>query len=614
MMSSNQLYIQGRKVEIPEGEVVALTKQVNEVANIDSRKTNLSNDIRVPYYKLNEKHINFAGVATSKSRYPYFFLPAYLVSEGIEVVRNGRAVIKQTQDDQATITLYWGNSDFFERLNFLITELDFTDLNHTFTNTAISTLYDDKEGKVFYSFNELGNGNIDFGLVFKTLFSASTYPSISVVSIIDKILNRIGYTLSGEILNSPDWSSLAIQLQGTTIQPLNLSDLFVESGFFLDGDTFLFAPIINDGGSPASFDNEKYVNKTSLQGAFSFRVFWDASYLFESGAIDEFLFFQFIRVRAVDGTEDLIFQDTIETQFTGGKIYNIATDLEADDYVYMKLIKQGSVDDSNLILGLNSNFRTTNIVTDSLVGECIVSDHIPEITARDLFRTLARIFGIVFVPGQGREIQLKTYKDLEKSKAQNIVYPHPVNVKTVSTSYNPGNYFQNSRVGYVEQKGEQTETVNINIGYLPDNGDLITIDSYLGQSINGLLRFDLFEDGDQNELPLILFNARVFDQAVLPGTWAVSDGSTNVNFTKVVRGDVNGINPQRIATDYYLPLFNIVRSYREVTIKTLINVQQFFEIDNYTAYYFPDLKRFAQIQKVSNFVSNQPTTLKLILL
>lgn len=609
-MSANELYIQGRLIEIPESEVVALSKQVNDIGDLNARKMNLSNDIRVPYFAKNDQHINFAGDPTSTSRYPYNFLPATLKNNGVEIVRNGRALLKATAEDQATITLYWGNSDFFERLNFMLHNIDFSELNHIYSIESVKNLYDTTDGKVFYAFNKLMNQNIS-GSFEPVLRLEKTFASISVPYIVNRIMEKTGYQLEGEILSNDAYTSLAIQLQDATFQPVNVDDLLVEASFLYNtvNEKFEFSDIVSDGGDPDSFpDLIRYVNKSLLAGDFRLEITLGIILFNQPGVV-----FQIIR-NGTEVVENYSFPATSLSQ----TVLKRDILLMPNDELTLNLILPPGFEAAADTFSF-CNFKTLDIQVGQEIptGVSIIQDQIPEITARDFLKMIANIFGLVFVPGTDRIIHLKSYKTLQQSKTDRITYTYYIDPRSIETTFRLDGYFQNSIIGYEDGRFNFASTFQIENNTLSDEGVVVQIPAYLprGTGETSMAEIGLFnEDGEKQKLPMILYNHRVLNQSDLQGTWSLTDGTLTDAFEKIVLGDTEGIKPDRMISDYYAPIIKILGKYRQVTLKTLINVQQFFEIDTYRAYYFPELQRYAQIQKVSNFVEGQMTTLTLILL
>jgi len=111
----DQLYINGRSIELSNKEPVGFTYQVNDIAQLSEPQASYSNRFAVPDTNNNDVALNQSNTVSTNTLAPYRKLPATFIRNGIPIIENGVAVIEGSKGGYE-ITWYSGISDFFSKL------------------------------------------------------------------------------------------------------------------------------------------------------------------------------------------------------------------------------------------------------------------------------------------------------------------------------------------------------------------------------------------------------------------------------------------------------------------------------------------------------------------
>ena len=660
MIRQTDIFLNGRKCTLGEGQVVALTRQINDIGDIKSRQSNLTNTFRIGYFGENEKNLNFAGRPGSMSRYPYRNLPARVVQNGFEVIRNGNAVIQSTGEHSASVTIYWGNNDFFDRLNFPLSELDLSGLDHRFSVGTIFRLGALRNWDVFYPFCEYGNSSIyhsnhlaaeNFSLICMDILKA--YPAVKCSYLLRRISERIGFNFVGSVFDNPDFQTLSIQLQQKTGIFPNKEQYFVKSednrfggDWDIAGWRYLLynhMTVIKDN-HPDSFpqyvsthwqaiqENTGYVNRTGRRGLFKFRIILNHVFKNNMAAVEGFGQESIYRVWVTKGEGGHPITSFTETDsFSTPRQYEFEVLLNPLEFIQIFCITVAGNELSNQP---GSTFETLDIsLPDLKINDFVgIAESMPELTALDFIKTIAQMYGLIFET-TGKEVQWITFRDILKTKGQNAPWTAKIIKDSIRTEYNPGSYYQRNNVMYESGANPEKKTslFELENKALDKQGDLIELEAYLPDIIEkpdvGMVMHIMIYDQRQSkqtiDIPFFLFQERL--QPQVPGQqglrirYAYSEGNINENPAPMFwfgesypAGVIEGITPEAIIQNNYSVLINILKNFKRFTIECFLSEPEFFALSHYNAYYVPELLTFVYVEKISNYVSGKPCQITLI--
>lgn len=135
-MNIVEVYIAGLKLDLKEEDTVALTKQINDIAEIQKRQADYTNRFLCKRTPNNMAIAEMLNVPGNTSTRPYKWAAARIVSNGIAVTNYGIALLQETKNrEEYEYIIYAGNYDLFSKIDGkYITDLDWSDLLHVFTS------------------------------------------------------------------------------------------------------------------------------------------------------------------------------------------------------------------------------------------------------------------------------------------------------------------------------------------------------------------------------------------------------------------------------------------------------------------------------------------------
>lgn len=238
------VYINGEKIET-YNNYFALTRQNNDIADISNRNADFSENIKIPKTSKNISVLETAGLIGRNSEIPYKKNIVEIVDAdtGTHIVKNGYAVLINTEEKEYNLSVFSGNINFFKAIeNLTLTEVGISDLNHikdltnvkdTWTNNTLPYRYiiADYNGKYLTTGNRV---NIDYQV-----------PSASVKYLWERIFNYIDFQYEGAIFTNEEFIDLWLTYPKPVprIAPVfqlisNQNSLIVQQ-YFYDGNALI---------------------------------------------------------------------------------------------------------------------------------------------------------------------------------------------------------------------------------------------------------------------------------------------------------------------------------------------------------------------------------------
>jgi len=203
-----EVYINDNLIELENPNNIGLTFQVFSIFNVEGRSGFLSSPIKAPKTKANNEIFENLSNINSNSNLPYQRNTAKIIQDGLEIVPNGFALIKDTTDSY-NFNVFSGNSSFFDLIKGLnINRLDWTDSNHTYDETTIKASWNDTENFI-YPIIEWGNGIALLSNVLSLDYRA-LIPVAYVRDVLIKSSNEIGYQIKGDFINGSEISRMLL--------------------------------------------------------------------------------------------------------------------------------------------------------------------------------------------------------------------------------------------------------------------------------------------------------------------------------------------------------------------------------------------------------------------
>lgn len=222
---SKLLYINDQLVDLYPNTVLAQTLQAFEIGEPGSVSVPYTNRIRIPKTATNRRVLEFSDDSKSSTTIPYTKHTARYIENGIEIIRNGIADLKETDEGDFSLSIF-SDIGFFDFIkDKKLWDLDFTSLNGFWNLSNIDAVRNATTGIVQPVYD---HGRLTFSSpnILNNTDARSKPPWIYFHTVIDKIFETAGYSKSGAIFTDPVYLALAIPL-GLTFSPP-----FVEAKLF----------------------------------------------------------------------------------------------------------------------------------------------------------------------------------------------------------------------------------------------------------------------------------------------------------------------------------------------------------------------------------------------
>lgn len=208
-----QLFINGQQCDLKGDENISIDYAMFSIEDISKRKGSRSFNFELPKTLNNSRIFKVSEQVNNSTTLPYTKLTARLLDNGVDL---GIKFAELTAVKKGySINLYGDNAGFFDIIkNALLTDLDLSDLNHTYNIATIFASRLNDTGYIYpiinYGIDENVMGNVE------RIFAANfALPAIYLDTILPRICSQNGYTLVNSMLDDSDYVSNPIILPAT---------------------------------------------------------------------------------------------------------------------------------------------------------------------------------------------------------------------------------------------------------------------------------------------------------------------------------------------------------------------------------------------------------------
>lgn len=228
-MNQLQLYINDELVDLADDSPVALTFQINNLAEVKNQQGNTSNQFKLPLTQRNRQILGFPDDVAFTTCLPYANYQAKLIQDGLEIVPLGLAVLNSVDGDTAAITVLSGNVDFFDALDVKIYDMgdSTTDIGkqkafepymHTWNVANVVSSQNKTEGWIWPV--------VDYGLIPADFVNNPQIdvrymrPGFFLKTAIDMFVKQAGYKVDPDsfLLKQPMYEKLIVQFAGDSFE------------------------------------------------------------------------------------------------------------------------------------------------------------------------------------------------------------------------------------------------------------------------------------------------------------------------------------------------------------------------------------------------------------
>ena len=201
------LYINGQQADLDAGQVIAQTKQVNDINSLENRQGGYTNKFRLPKTANNTRIMEFMALPGNNSTVPYRHNECSLYGESGECfIYRGRAVITDAGDTYEAV-VYDGIIDLYKAIeNKTLADVETDGIDHVKTVDAVKDSWTNAALNYRYIVADYNGDNGPANT--NTLNIDYQAPSVKVSYIWDRIFETFGFGYSGSVFNSADFQNL----------------------------------------------------------------------------------------------------------------------------------------------------------------------------------------------------------------------------------------------------------------------------------------------------------------------------------------------------------------------------------------------------------------------
>jgi hypothetical protein len=518
------LFIGNTAADLPKDTVIALTLQVHDLTNLESRNGNFTNNIKLPLTNLNKGLLGFPHDVNSQSSIPYSRIEAQMQIDGVTI--SGFLQVNSATQFEADCVFFSGNSDFFDLLgDKKLNDLDLAEFDSYWNIDGLTpNTFSTKTNTtgVIWPIIEYGTDE-----VYRTLTNAFTVnpktlrPAIFMHSLMNKIAELTGYAFTGDFLadnrylkefvpivtndpkHSDGWNALQV-FDGT----LNTPQIT-----HLDPSQTAIVTYSLDDTTDPGLNYTSYYYRCPATGKYSLKLSVDLlnttgrpvsaliELIYRDNSINNVTILTSITVNLPDVSTDILIQTNVQCA-QGNDLYPLIT-----------FTNLSGVDDEDV--ESNIVFEVYDI-NDTIIGytnlfEC--TGNMPEMSLKEFVKSLVQRYNLILITDVVAQIaQFVTYDEVYN--AEPLDWTDKLNVSNHSIAFHPDFFGQNNQFRWADETNNPPDYANgnIEIGDTTLKKELITIQQPFAASLD-VIRFD-----NQNvmQIPLLEFDEQTVNAGDSP--------------------------------------------------------------------------------------------------
>jgi hypothetical protein len=465
--------------------VVALSLQLNNLAELKNRQSNFTNRFNLPTTANNKIIIENAQKVQTLTSIPYKILDARIYQKGVPLVQKGKAVIQEITESSISVNIFDGNTNFFDIVDEKqLCDLDLSEFDHEWDEPdATASATNDYTGGYTYPILDYGllpTTGTDFDISYQ-------YPSVFIRTIIDQIAIDSGYTFKGLIFNDEFFNKVAVAFANDEFKN---KDRFIEENLFILNQTNsdrldVFDSIPENTSKTHSEENTLTFSSFTFDSTTTLRVQITGDVLtnivFNSSGGGANYSIRFLK-NSVAYYSKFVNNSGAINIISSEETF-VATDvLEVQIYLSYTLISTAFNDSE-----ISAEFKLTNGViqpfdfdTTILEGGLVnIEAILPDMSQTEFLKSIANMFGVIFNTNPiERTVTWVQYKELYFNRGKSVDWSDKLDIRSFDKVTKLGNYAQKSNLLYKED-----EEVTLGLG----DGSIIINDETLDAET------DLFE-------------------------------------------------------------------------------------------------------------------------
>jgi hypothetical protein len=508
-----RIFIENKELDLSQSLSQQITFAVDDLQNMDSKATSFTKTIVLSGTGNNNKLLgnifefgNSNFTIDSQPNVGYNFnasksAQARIEIDGLPVMKGVMRLLEIIIDGDSVeyeVALFGELGGFISTLGAKkLTDLDFSEYNHTYNITAIQTSWNNQGSGYFYPLIDYGNVSPLYGANFskQNFYFTAFRPAFFVREYLNKIITAAGYTWQSEFFDTDYFKSLIIPNNQSRLK-FNRSTIFQSrlAGNYTLNDTITHNSIVTDLFS--NVGSEVFTYTAALPFSGKFKISISGNYTIENSDINDFQFrFAFATIRVYkngtlffDGQSNPFgvfggFASTLglstPPQYSFGSFYDVPVTFNTGNTFDIRL-EVFSTDGARINTTLTSS--TLTITTDNPIlvsaqynDVLLVNSTLPaNILQKDFFTSILKMFNIMVTEDIYIEKRLKfepyvdfydtdrtTFLDwsdkIDRSQVIKIKPMSEINARFYTFKYKQDNDFYNEdyRKKYEENYGDR---------------------------------------------------------------------------------------------------------------------------------------------------------------
>lgn len=263
-------------LDIPDDEVVAINKQVNDIAQLDAFKSDFTREFKIKRTREMELLFESAANVNSQTEKPYQSLYVNVTFNGLQAVTNGRMAINRSDELYYYCSIYSGAINIFELLKEkTINAIDLSDLEHTWSAAVAAASLDGNLDYQYLACDFSDDGGLVGGVDPLTFQAGTLRPFVRVSRLFNDIFE--GYNLINDVAADALFLKMFIPIN-TLKAPKEAANNFLSQGYqtLFNIGVLTWGEILFDPAGCVDEYGENYTAK--INGTFYFQVTGPALY------------------------------------------------------------------------------------------------------------------------------------------------------------------------------------------------------------------------------------------------------------------------------------------------------------------------------------------------
>ncbi|WP_295772860.1 hypothetical protein [uncultured Mucilaginibacter sp.] len=667
-----QLFLNDILVDLTDDSPIALTFQINNLAEVKNQQGNTSNQFKIPLTQHNRKILGFADDIAFSTNAPYRQFTAKIVQDGMEIIPYGLAELNNVENNTAAITVLSGNVDFFDAIDGKIYE----------TGDPKSIWYNSGWEQYLHNWtlqNVVRSQNhtygwiwpiVDYGMLPKQFDGTPEIdvrylrPGFFLKSFIELMVQRTGYTINPDsfLLKQPLYDKLIVQFandnfeHGISYDSSKSSNLSLEAVSTRDqsyvhgqigaNEDFFFSNVIK--GQNVFAGGKAYVALTDVEVDVSLQY----NLRYQSKKTKGLVTISVKKYSTKGGAPEVIVSKPYDSngavlQMNGytfsyvknynNEVLNVSTKLTTGESLRVWWdIEQDVKKDTSFVMLSGARFLVTEKPGNMLYGHQVQCERIfPDIGQKDLLKDTLQRFGIICQTDANRRmITLASFRDIVNNISCAVDWTNKCLDQGKNITFQLGNYAQNNYLKNKEDDnippGTADSVIVVNDKTLPATGTLFesqfapTLNRpYIGGNTAQILKIDKSNDADSVDFSistqprLLIHNmvALTSNQRVkfVDGTGAEQFENTAIctpYFDKA--GGEYSLHFENLRKQFYPELEKILYETKKVVRYFLLTPRDILELNLLIPIYLQQDGTYYYINKIDSWRKGQSTKVELI--